>query len=79
MRPPGPAPDPREAEIHSARGVFFVVRPDRAGLESVTRLIEDGLLTPAVDRVLPLADGRAAYEALAREHRRGKIVLHISD
>lgn len=72
-------PDPREATRRDARGVFFVVRPDRGGLESITRLIEDGRLTPVVDRVLPLSEGRAAYEALEREHRRGKIVLHVGD
>lgn len=72
-------PDPLEAERRDARAVFFVVRPDRTGLESITRLIEDGRLTPAVDRVLPLAEGRAAYEALEREHRRGKVVLRVGD
>jgi NADPH:quinone reductase-like Zn-dependent oxidoreductase len=72
-------PDTQEAESHNARAVFFVVEPDRTGLESITQLVEDGHLTPTVDRVLPLADGRAAYEALEREHRRGKIILHIRD
>ncbi|MFB0616216.1 NADP-dependent oxidoreductase [Streptomyces sp. AGS-58] len=72
-------PDPQDAERHQARGVFFVVRPDRAGLDAITRLVEDGRLTPAVDRVLPLSEARAAYEALEREHRRGKIVLHVAD
>ncbi|MFI5976094.1 NADP-dependent oxidoreductase [Streptomyces sp. NPDC051452] len=72
-------PDPRAAEHHNARGVFFVVEPDRAGLDSITQLIEDGRLVPSVDRVLPLSRGRGAYEALENEHHRGKIVLHVSD
>ncbi|MCD0484217.1 NADP-dependent oxidoreductase [Streptacidiphilus sp. ASG 303] len=71
-------PDPQEAARHGVRGVFFVVEPDSAGLRSVGRLIDEGRLTPAVDRVLPLSEARAGYEALAREHRRGKVVLHVS-
>lgn len=70
-------PDPDATADGTARGVFFVVEPERAGLEVVTELIDDGRLTPAVDRVVPLAEARAAYEALGKEHRRGKIVLHV--
>lgn len=72
-------PDAEEAARHGARGVFFVVRPDRAGLRSVTDLVEHGRLTPAIDRLLPLSRTRSAYEALEKEHRRGKIVLRVSD
>ncbi|WP_234467739.1 NADP-dependent oxidoreductase [Streptomyces sp. MBT62] len=72
-------PDPAASTDATARGVFFVVEPDRAGLEAVTELIDGGRLTPAVDRVVPLAETRAAYESLAKEHRRGKIVLHVGD
>ncbi|MFE1857879.1 NADP-dependent oxidoreductase [Streptomyces anandii] len=72
-------PDQREAARRGVRAVFFVVEPDRAALESISGLIEEGRLTPAIDRVLPLARAGAAYEALEREHRRGKIVLHVGD
>ena len=59
------------------RGTYFIVEPDRAQLETITRLIETGRLTPTVDRVVPLADTRAAYEALETEHHRGKIVIQV--
>ncbi|SNS27338.1 NADP-dependent oxidoreductase [Actinacidiphila glaucinigra] len=72
-------PDPATARAHGARGVFFVVEPDRAGLEAVSRLIDGGKLTPRVDRVVPLTETRAAYEALEHEHRRGKVVIHVAD
>ena len=72
-------PDPDATTDGTARGVFFVVEPDRAGLEAITELIDDGRLAPAVDRVVPLAETPAAYEALGKEHRRGKIVLHVGD
>ena len=73
------SPDPGATADATARGVFFVVEPDRAGLEAITELIDGGGLAPAADRVVPLAETRAAYEALGKEHRRGKIVLHVGD
>ncbi|MFE3635689.1 NADP-dependent oxidoreductase [Streptomyces sp. NPDC059168] len=72
-------PDPDDAAARGARGVFFVVEPDRTGLAAVTGLIDDGRLTPVVDRVVPLSDTRAAYEALRSEHPRGKIVVRVSE
>jgi NADPH:quinone reductase-like Zn-dependent oxidoreductase len=71
-------PDPTEAAEHGARGAFFVVEPDRAQLETIAGLIDGGHLTPVVDRVVPLADTRAAYEGLRTEHRQGKVVLHVA-
>ncbi|MFE0513836.1 zinc-binding dehydrogenase [Streptomyces sp. NPDC058964] len=72
-------PNADEAAAHGARGVFFVVEPDRDGLEAVTELIDADRLTPVVDRVVPLAQTRAAYEALKAEHPRGKIVIRVSE
>jgi NADPH:quinone reductase-like Zn-dependent oxidoreductase len=71
-------PDAQQAAAHGVRAAFFVVEPNRAQLQAITRLIETGRLAPAVDRVLSLADTRAAYEALRTEHRRGKVVIHVA-
>jgi NADPH:quinone reductase-like Zn-dependent oxidoreductase len=70
-------PDPDAARRHDARGMFFVVEPDRTGLDALTALIDAGRLAPRIDRVVPLDQARAAYEALAGEHH-GKIVLRVS-
>ncbi|MFF0039024.1 NADP-dependent oxidoreductase [Streptomyces mirabilis] len=59
-------------------GRFFVVEPDRTGLEELSRLVADGEPAPPVDRVLPLAETAQAYAALEQGHRRGKTVLHVS-
>jgi NADPH:quinone reductase-like Zn-dependent oxidoreductase len=72
-------PDPRQAAAHEARGVFFIVEPNRVQLETIARLVDAGRLIPAVDRIVPLADTRAAYEALRTEHRRGKVVIHVAE
>ncbi len=72
-------PDQRLAALHQARGVFFVVEPHRGQLETIAGLVDDGHLTPVLDRVVPLADARAAYEELETGHHRGKVVLHVTD
>ncbi|MFD4970930.1 NADP-dependent oxidoreductase [Streptomyces sp. NPDC058424] len=72
-------PDPGAAQDPAARGVFFIVEPDRDGLDSISELITSGRLSPQIDRVVPLEQTRAAYEALDREHRRGKVVIQVAD
>jgi NADPH:quinone reductase-like Zn-dependent oxidoreductase len=72
-------PDSGAARDHAARGVFFVVEPDRDGLDSISELITSGRLSPKIDRVVPLEQTRAAYEALEKEHRRGKVVIQVAD
>ena len=71
-------PDPDEAAQHQARGVFFIVRPDARQLETIAELVDSGRITPIVDRVVPLADTRAAYEGLRVGHRQGKVILHVA-
>lgn len=51
---------------------FFVVEPDRATLAEIARCVDAGTLRPVVGLTVPLADGRAAFEA---EHVTGKRVL----
>ncbi|WP_309752640.1 NADPH:quinone oxidoreductase family protein [Novosphingobium sp.] len=43
--------------------------------EAVATLAADGALTPHIDRVLPLARWREAYEAMARREVVGKVVI----
>jgi NADPH:quinone reductase-like Zn-dependent oxidoreductase len=70
-------PDPEVALQSEARGVFFVVKPDRGQLQTIATLVDEGAVTPVVGKVLPLSDARAAYEGLDREHHRGKVVLEV--
>jgi NADPH:quinone reductase-like Zn-dependent oxidoreductase len=72
-------PDAQQAAAHGVRAVFFIVEPNRAQLQTIARLIDADRLTPRVDRVVALTDTRAAYEALQTEHRRGKVVIHVTD
>ncbi|MBI5303542.1 MAG: zinc-binding dehydrogenase [Chloroflexi bacterium] len=43
----------------------------------VMELVWSGKLKPVIDRVMPLAEGRAAYELLASGQQFGKIVLQV--
>ncbi|MYS23692.1 NADPH:quinone reductase, partial [Streptomyces sp. DvalAA-14] len=69
---------PGDSGPDGARGVFFVVEPDRAGLEELSKLVAAGRLDPPVAQVFPLERTAEAYEELNRPHRRGKIVLKVS-
>lgn len=50
-----------------------------AEFAAVTAELNAGRLWPTVDAVYPLAEGRAAFERMARGEQFGKIVLRVSD
>ncbi|MEU6091006.1 zinc-binding dehydrogenase [Streptomyces sp. NPDC047085] len=71
-------PDGQEATRHGARAVFFIVEPDRTGLEAVAWLIEDGKARSRCgSHPAPGRDPRRV-PALAQEHHRGKVVIHVA-
>ena len=53
----------------------FVRKVTRTDLLELTALVEDGRLTPVVDRVYPLAETPAAMRYLMARHPRGKVVV----
>ncbi|MEU1625394.1 zinc-binding dehydrogenase [Streptomyces sp. NPDC020096] len=71
-------PNPERAAAQRARAVFFIVEPNRTQLDKITDLIDHGQLKPMVDRVVPLPRTRAAFEALEKEHPRGKVVIQVA-
>jgi NADPH:quinone reductase-like Zn-dependent oxidoreductase len=56
----------------------FVASENAAGLSALTELIEAGKLTPAVDRIYPLAETPAAIRRLLDGQARGKLVISVS-
>jgi len=65
-------------ETVTAAGFWFssvAVEPDRAGLESIAALVDDGRLRPHVIHVLPLREVAKAHQLLDEGHLTGKIVL----
>jgi NADPH:quinone reductase-like Zn-dependent oxidoreductase len=58
------------------KSAFFIVEPDRMQLEDVADWIGEGILKPVVDRELPLARAREAFEA---PPARGKTVVLVRE
>jgi NADPH:quinone reductase-like Zn-dependent oxidoreductase len=54
------------------------VRQDRSELIAVTKLIEDGKLSPVIGRTYPLADAAEALRHVERGHARGKLVITVA-
>lgn len=57
---------------------FLPTRQDRTELEAITALIEDGKLTPVLDRTYPLADIAEGLRQVEQGHARGKVVISIT-
>jgi NADPH:quinone reductase-like Zn-dependent oxidoreductase len=72
------AEEPPEASS-GLDAVYFVVRPDRAQLVELTRLVQSGELRPAIDSVYPLREARAAFERSLAPGKNGKVVLRVLD
>jgi NADPH:quinone reductase-like Zn-dependent oxidoreductase len=62
-----------------ARWEFFVVEADRAQLAELGRRVDTGELQPVVGGVLPLAEGRQAFQVKQHGGLPGKVVLHVAD
>ena len=65
------------ADQYGVRGVFFIVKPSRARLIEIARLIDAHALRPIVEATFPLEKAREAFERGLRGHDRGKLVLTI--
>jgi NADPH:quinone reductase-like Zn-dependent oxidoreductase len=65
----------RRRDVHYS---FLFMRADGAQLERITELVEAGILTPQVDRVLPFARTPEALALLERGGIRGKVVVSLA-
>jgi NADPH:quinone reductase-like Zn-dependent oxidoreductase len=54
------------------------VKPRRADLEEIGRLVDRGLLRMPVTAMYPLEEIRRAHDAVAKRHGRGKQVVVVS-
>jgi NADPH:quinone reductase-like Zn-dependent oxidoreductase len=55
----------------------FTVKPNREDLQLLKQFIEDGTLTPEIDRTYPLAQVPEAIAYLEEGHARGKVVIIV--
>jgi len=56
----------------------LMARQKRADLLTLTGLIEDGKLTPVLDRTYPLADTAEGLRRVEEGHARGKVVITVA-
>jgi NADPH:quinone reductase-like Zn-dependent oxidoreductase len=73
LKPPSKA----EAEEHGARVGYVFVQPNREQLTEIAKLIDDGVIKPAVEAVFPLSEAAEAQELSQAGHTAGKIVLQV--
>lgn len=60
---------------HNLRGLFST--ENHKDLETLRALIEEGKITPVIDRTYPLADAAEAIRYVSQGHTRGKIVITV--
>jgi NADPH:quinone reductase-like Zn-dependent oxidoreductase len=56
----------------------LIAKPKREDLLTLTALIEDGKLTPVLDRTYPLADAAEGLRHVEQGHARGKVVITVA-
>jgi NADPH:quinone reductase-like Zn-dependent oxidoreductase len=66
---------PADAVARGIRGAAVYARNDRALLDEIARVIDEGHVTPILAEVLPLEQARRAHELSEAGHVRGKLVL----
>ena len=55
----------------------FLARQSREDLQTVRELIEQGKVSPVIDRTYPLRETPEAIRHLEQGHARGKIVITV--
>ncbi|MER5773938.1 NADP-dependent oxidoreductase [Streptomyces sp. NPDC002039] len=73
-----PGPDGLPADAEGVHATWLLVEPDLKGLEGIAALVEQGLLKPLIDTVLPLEQAAKAHEIGERGRTTGKIVLTVA-
>jgi NADPH:quinone reductase-like Zn-dependent oxidoreductase len=69
--------DPTVTEPLGSRGTFFVVEPDRVGLDEISRRVDDGLLHPVTRHNSTLSQGRELLQAKETGGISGKVSLSV--
>ncbi len=68
----------RKARKHGARYRFLFMHPSGAELAELARLVDNGALTPVVDRVFPFADIDQAFAYLENGRAKGKVIVKMA-
>lgn len=71
---------PNEELVHKYNVAPFqqLVKPDKAGLETIAQFVEVGKVKPVVSATFVLADIAKAHDLVATGHVRGKVVVQVA-
>jgi NADPH:quinone reductase-like Zn-dependent oxidoreductase len=72
-------PSQQQAAARGIKSIYFVISPNGNQLVELAKLVDQGQLQPAVDKVFLLAQARQAFERSLTAHPAGKIVLQIAN
>lgn len=67
----------RAVKKKGARYSFLFMRADGDQLTRITELVEQGILTPVIDRTFPFAETAEAVAYLHQGHAKGKVVIRM--
>jgi NADPH:quinone reductase-like Zn-dependent oxidoreductase len=71
-------PDETMAREEGARVVRIMMKRDGSELAQIAQLVDQGILKPRVDRVLPMTDAKRAHDLNQSGQTHGKIVLRVA-
>lgn len=60
------------------QGNMFLASSNSKDLDFLKELIEDGKVTPVIDKTYPMSDTPEAFRYLEEEHARGKVVIVVA-
>ena len=73
------APNEELAATHHITASAQQTRVATDRLQKVAELVDQGVLTPAIDKTFPLEQAAEALEYMRRGHHRGKVVINVAD
>jgi len=71
------AADPKEGEKFGIRTHSFLMKPDAGELEKLADLVDQRIVAPRVDRVVPFNGFREAQDLVQSGQAHGKIILEV--
>lgn len=71
------AVDQAKGENFGIRAQSIIMKPEASGLEKLAKLVDEGVIKPRVDRILPLEQVREAQDLVQAGQTNGKIILEV--
>ena len=69
----------RQASKLGVRYRFLFIEPDGEALRTIAGLVDDGVIQPVVDRILPFEQTLSALDQLLAGGTRGKVLVATSE